>query len=204
MRYSYPTNDKKLFIPEKVLHGTTSIGKNLILKHGILERGFNTLGRQKKPASLDFGEGFYTTYYDDSICREQVWKLANTRAKMYQSQPLLLTVEVNREINFDSKLKCVFFDGIDDGLDWANYIVHHRTKKDKNLCNISPCDGHPDIIIGPVADGSDVTALAHQVAQNQLKLEDFYSHISKATWFPKYRQIVFSGKALKYLKYNNK
>ncbi|WP_407269659.1 DUF3990 domain-containing protein [Radiobacillus sp. PE A8.2] len=199
MNYTYPTSDVNLKIPNVVIHGTTNIGAKLIKNHGILERGFNPLGYQKKPSSLDFGEGFYCTYNNIATCVQQVNKLSETRAKNYSAKPVILNIEVDQLINSDTSLRCVYFDGKNDGLDWAKFIVHHRVNKDKRYCFKEPCEKHPDIMIGPVADRKYITALAHGVKSHS-ELIYFYKEIKKAPWFPQYKQIVFSGRVLKYLR----
>lgn len=159
MLFTYPTTNQKFLIPEIVLHGTTNVGVQLIREHGIQSRGFNIFGKQKPPSSLDFGEGFYATY-NNQVCRQQVTELAATRADGYPNAvPRVININVHPDINQDSTLKCVYFDGDKniDGLEWANFIVHHRVLKDKLKCISTVCNGHPDIIIGPVADGKAIS-----------------------------------------------
>jgi len=189
-----------LLIPEYVIHGTTNIGVEQIKKHGILSRGFNVFGEPKGPSSLDFGEGFYCTF-DNGICRAQAVLLSITRASMHRAKPCVISIRVNPDINQDSSLKCVYFDGDKntDGLEWARFVVHHRVLKDKSECTTDICNGHPDLVIGPVADGRAVTAYAFDVFNGLMSLEDFYDEITQAKWFPAYKQIVFGERAIKYL-----
>lgn len=199
--FSYPTTNQKLIIPETVIHGTTSIGVKLIRQHGIRARGFKKNGKPKPPSSLDFGEGFYCTYNDD-LCKQQVTALAKTRAAGFPTaSPCVIDVKVHPDINCDSSLKCVYFDGdkSTDGLEWANFVVHHRVLKDKLKCTTDICDGHPDIMIGPVADGHAISTYAIDVFNGEMGIEDFYDEITQATWFPDYKQIVFGERAIKYL-----
>jgi hypothetical protein len=129
--FSYPTTDQKLLIPEIVIHGTTNVGVELIKKHGILSRGFNLFGKPKRPSSLDFGEGFYCTY-NNNICRDQVYLLSKTRASNFPGVvPCVISIRVHPDINQDSSLKCVYYDGDKntDGLEWASFVVHHRVLK---------------------------------------------------------------------------
>lgn len=127
--------------------------------------------------------------------------LANDRADFYKSKPVIVNVSVNPLINQDSSLKCVYFDGRleVDGLNWAEYIVHHRVYKETKYCNSKPCNGHPDIVIGPVADGKVITANAIRVIKGELSSSDFYQNLAEASWFPHYKQIVFGQNAIKYL-----
>lgn len=199
--FTYPTTDQKLIIPEIVIHGTTNIGAELIKKHGILSRGFNLFGKPKRPSSLDFGEGFYCTY-NNKICREQVALLSKTRASnIPRAVPIVLTIKVHPDVNQDSTLKCVYFDGdkYTDGLEWAKFVVHHRVLKDKSKCTTDICNKHPDIMIGPVADGTAISAYAIDVFNGKMALEEFYNEITLAKWFPNYKQIVFGERAIKYL-----
>jgi len=199
--FSYPTSDQKLLIPEIVIHGTTNIGVELIKKYGILPRGFNRFGKPKRPSSLDFGEGFYCTY-NNNLCLEQAQLLSITRASMYpDAMPCVIAIRVHPDINQDSSLKCVYYDGDKntDGLEWASFIVHHRVLKDKSRCTTEICNGHPDIMIGPVADGKAISAYANNVYNGQMSIEDFYNEITQAKWFPDYKQIVFGERAIKYL-----
>lgn len=201
MLFSYPITDQKLIIPEIVIHGTTNIGVKLIRQHGIQSRGFNIFGKPKPPSSLDFGEGFYCTYNND-LCRKQVTALAKTRAAGFPTAvPRVIVIKVHPDINYDSSLKCIYFDGDKsiDGLEWANFVVHHRVLKDKLKCTTDICDGHPDIMIGPVADGNAISSYAMDVFNGEMSLEDFYNEIIQATWFPEYKQIVFGERAIKYL-----
>lgn len=200
--FTYPTADQKLMIPEVLIHGTTNIGVRFIRKHGVQPRGFNMFGKQKPPSSLDFGEGFYTTY-NNQICRHQATLLATTRAAGYPTVvPNVITINVHSDINSDRTLKCVYFDGARniDGLEWANFVAHHRVLKDKSKCTSDICNGHPDIIIGPVADGNAISAFAIDVYNGEMSLEDFYDEITQAAWFPDYKQVVFGAGAIKYLR----
>lgn len=86
-----------------------------------------------------------------------------------------------------------------DGIKWAEYIAFHRVNKDKQYCIQYPCDGHPDIIIGPVADGKAITAYAHKAYNNIISYEAFYNLITRSKWFLHYKQIVFYSRSLKYL-----
>lgn len=201
MLFSYPTTDQKLLIPEIVIHGTTNVGVELIKQHGILSRGFNLFGKPKRPSSLDFGEGFYCTY-NNKICREQVYLLSKTRASNFPGVvPCVISIRVHPDINYDNSLKCIYFDGdrATDGLEWASFIVHHRVLKDKSHCITDVCNGHPDIMIGPVADGKAISAYAIDVYNGKMSLEDFYDEVTQAKWFPDYKQIVFGERAIKYL-----
>lgn len=199
--YSYPTKDKKRLIPKTVIHGTTNLGVEKIKEHGILSRGFTLLGMRKKPSSLDFGEGFYCTYQNE-ICYKQAHLLSITRASRFPgAEPRVIAIHVRPDINQDQFLKCVYFDGNKDGdgLKWAHFVAHHRVHKDKSKCVNDICNGHPDIMIGPVADGKAISAYAHDVYQGRMSLEDFYDEITQAEWFPDYKQIVFGEGAIKYL-----
>jgi Protein of unknown function (DUF3990) len=202
MNFIYPNNHNH--IPDHLIHGTTTIGINSIIEHGIQSRGFNVFGKQNPPSSLDFGEGFYCTY-DNPVCKKQAYIRAKTKAESFlipEVKPVVIEISVDRRINQDRSLKCIYFDGslTKDGLEWAEFIVFHRVNKDKKLCIKHPCNGHPDIIIGPVADGNAITKYAHDAYNGKITLEEFYKIVTKASWFPKYKQIVFNDKALKYLK----
>ena len=195
MNYCYPTDDERLHIPKRIIHGTTSLSLPSFIANGIQAGGVDFGGVPRLPRSLDFGEGFYCSY-DEAICRAQVEELAKTRAGGYENcQPLILDIRVDQTINFDQSLKCLFFDET-HGLDLARYIVHHRALL---TCNVDPCRIHPDIIIGPVADGK-VSLHAYKVISREITIEEFFDNISKADWFPAYRQIVFGPRAVKYLK----
>lgn len=195
MLFSYPSDEERFKIPKRIIHGTTTISLSSFLANGILAGGVDFNGIPRPPRSLDFGEGFYCSY-DENICRKQVEELAKTRASGYDDcQPYILDIKVDQQINSDSSLKCVFFDGI-DRLDFARYVVHHRSLL---TCNVEPCNIHPDIIIGPVADGK-VSVNANRVLSGKISIEEFIDEISKAEWFPEYRQIVFGPRTVKYLK----
>ena len=88
MLYQYPTQQQRLIIPDVLLHATTAKGVELISEFGIQERGYNFLRKQNPPMSLDFGEGFYCTY-NNQLCNQQVSLLAQTRAKSYNSKPVV-------------------------------------------------------------------------------------------------------------------
>lgn len=200
--YSYPTANEKLLIPEVLLHGTTNIGVQWIRKFGIQSRGFTSWGKQKSPSSLDFGEGFYTSY-NNKICRQQVEALAHTRASGYPAAvPRVIHIHVHPDIHQDGALKCLYFDGRKhlDGLQWADFVVHHRVLKDSVNCVATPCNGHPDIMMGPVADGNAISIYANDVFNGEMDLEKFYDIITQARWFPDYRQVVFGPRAIKYLR----
>ncbi|OXS58129.1 uncharacterized protein DUF3990 [Bacillus sp. V-88] len=201
--YHFPLEDSKYKIPKKLIHGTTSFGLLAISDKGIKSRGYSPLGIQNPPSSLDFGEGFYCSL-DNQVCRRQVETRAKTKAESFNIDgisPIIIEVLVDKEIHTDQSLKCVYFDGRleVDGLEWAEYIAFHRVKKDKKLCTIHPCENHPDIIIGPVADGKSVSKYAHDVYKGLLSIEEYYSIITKSSWFPEYKQYVFSDHAIKYL-----
>ena len=200
MLFSYPNDDSRFNIPGKIIHGTTELGFASIMRHNIQTRGYDILGIPTPPKSLDFGEGFYCTY-NNSLCRKQARILASTRAKIFNSKPIVISITVDSNINRDSTLKCLFFDGnINiDGLEWAEFVVFHRVNKEISRCSREPCNGHPDIIIGPVADGSAVTFYAYKVFKGDMTLLEFYYHVTKARWFPNYKQVVFGSKAIKYL-----
>ena len=192
-----------LSLYQKLIHGTTSWGVLSISEKGIKSRGFSPLGIQNPPASLDFGEGFYCSL-DNPVCRRQVEARAKTKAEGYENasvSPVILEVLVDKQINKDTSLNCLYFDGDleVDGLKWAEYIAFHRVNKSKNKCTTSPCNGHPDIVIGPVADGLAISKYAHDVMNGSLPLEEFYNIITKSSWFPGNKQYVFSDKAIKYL-----
>lgn len=201
--FQYPTSNKNFEIPKKLIHGTTSKGVLSILRSKIQERGYNALGIQNPPSSRDFGDGFYCSL-DNSICQNQVFIRAKSKADSFEDElvsPVIIGIQVNQQINKDSDLRCLYFDGRleVDGLQWAEYIAFHRVMKDKKFCINDPCVGHPDIIIGPVADGNAITTYSHQAYNGDISIDKFYSVITQSNWFPDYKQYVFSQRAIKYL-----
>lgn len=203
VNYQFPIDDNKLNVPDKLIHGTTTTGIMSILQHNIQARGYNALGIQNPAISRDFGEGFYCSL-DNDVCRSQVERRAQTKAESFNADnisPVVLDIRINRQINNDSSLKCVYFDGRleVDGLEWAEYVAFHRVKKDKVHCVTDICSGHPDVIIGPVADGNSISNYAHSAYNGNMSLKDFYEIITQSHWFPDYKQYVFNGKAINYL-----
>ncbi|WNR44234.1 hypothetical protein [Paenibacillus roseipurpureus] len=89
-----------------------------------------------------------------------------------------MDIIVNQAINNDSSLKCVWFDGSwdIDGKEWAEFIVHHRLEKDSLYCTNSYCNGHPDIMIGPVADGNAISLNAEKVRDGKISIKEFYDN----------------------------
>lgn len=134
---------------------------------------------------------FYCSY-DNRVCRRQVEARAKTKAdgfKLSNIRPVVIDIHVNPKINQDTSLNCVYFEGNinKDGLEWAEFIVFHRVMKDKKNCTTSPYHNHPDIIIGPIADGNAITSYANDVHIGIVPIKDFYNEVTKSNWFPDYR-----------------
>jgi hypothetical protein len=186
-------------LPKYLIHGTTRIGENHIKKYGIRTRGFLFDGVTAPKKALDFGEGFYCTF-NNPLCREKVTRLAVTRAMAQNSTPRILTLEVNDEIYKDRNLNWKTFEGNSIDLkDWTQFVAHHRGYNGEEECTKEPCLTHPDVIIGPVADGTLINVQAQKLIRNEMTLDDFIASIIKAEWFPNYRQVVFGENAIKYL-----
>lgn len=132
-------------------------------------------GDKLEAISLDFGEGFYCTK-DNIICKRQALSRARTKAESLHTSeaafPVIMNINVKTAINTDSSLKCVYFDGswAVDGKEWAEFIVHHRIEKDSLYCTNSYCNGHPDIMIGPVADGNAISLNAEKVRNGKISI----------------------------------
>ncbi|CAM4060690.1 DUF3990 domain-containing protein [Paenibacillus alkaliterrae] len=159
--------------PQLLYHGTTSDTVQSF-QHKLLNAPYWRPGK-------DFGEGFYTTI---SIAQARKWSHKAAKESLDGGRPCVLVVEL---ASVPDSIEPLLF--LSDSLAWASFIYAHRkvTSKGKD-----PCDSHPDILIGPMAD-NDTGKIVHKAVQ--LKKDEH--------WF--YEQIIVSrgGRKLDSLRLGN-
>lgn len=124
------------------------VGFPTMLYHGTLDFYLSSfqerlLDRTYWRPNRDFGEGFYTT-----ISMQQAMKWAIHGAKNYTGlqtpTPCVLKVQLlPRRIDVFPRIF------MSPEYEWAEFILKHRTNERRDY---DPCDIHPDMIIGPMAD----------------------------------------------------
>lgn len=183
-----------IITPQRLFHGTTH---NLVrlFQDKLLDQGFWRPGR-------DFGEGFYTTI---SAAQARIWAhRAASRSLSGDERPCVLEIEL---IQVPSTMVPLIF--LSDSLAWAEFVMSHRKVMVKG--NPDPCKVHPDIIIGPMADG-DTGRIIEEAVQLNKDVHWFYDQILRTTRGRKLdalrlgNQVVFSSEkwatSLRFVGYN--
>ncbi|WP_028610287.1 DUF3990 domain-containing protein [Paenibacillus harenae] len=151
--------------PQLLYHGTTS--------HTVQSFENKLLNSPYWRPGKDFGEGFYTTI---SIAQARKWSHKAAKESWDGGRPCVLVIEL---ASVPEQVEPLLF--LSDSQNWASFIYAHRKAAVKGM---DPCDSHPDIIIGPMAD-NDTGKIVHKAVQ--LKKDD--------RWF--YEQITISRKGRK-------
>ncbi|MGO4349780.1 DUF3990 domain-containing protein [Paenibacillus sp. MCAF9] len=144
--------------PQLLYHGTTS--------DTVQSFGQKLLNSPYWRPGKDFGEGFYTT-----ISAEQARKWSHKAAKESWDggRPCVLVVEL---ASVPEQVEPLLF--LSDSPAWASFILAHRKAAVKGT---DPCDAHPDIIIGPMAD-NDTGKIVHKAVQLKKDEQWFYEQIT--------------------------
>lgn len=167
--------------PQRLYHGTTD---QLVpaFQTKLLNHHFWRAGR-------DFGEGFYTTI---SVSQARIWAHKTAKSAIGITSPCVLELEL---ISIPSDYYPKIFIG--ESLDWAQFILVHRLISDKGM---DPCNKHPDIIIGPMAD-SDTGKIIQDAVQLKKDAKWFYDQITRSVKGKRLdslrlgNQVVFSTEA---------
>jgi len=146
--------------PQLLYHGTTS--------DTVQSFGQKLLNSPYWRPGKDFGEGFYTT-----ISAEQARKWSHKAAKESWDggRPCVLVVELT---SVPEQVEPLLF--LSDSPAWASFILAHRKAAVKGT---DPCDAHPDIIIGPMAD-NDTGKIVHKAIQLEKDDKWFYEQITQS------------------------
>ncbi|WNR46778.1 DUF3990 domain-containing protein [Paenibacillus roseipurpureus] len=183
-----------IITPQRLFHGTTH---NLVghFKERLLDQCYWRPGR-------DFGEGFYTTI---SAAQARIWAhRAASRSLRGDERPCVLEIELTQVPA--SMVPLIF---LSDSLAWAEFVMAHRKVTIKSQPD--PCKAHPDIIIGPMADG-DTGRIIEEAVQLNKDVHWFYDQILRTTRGRKLdalrlgNQVVFSSEkwatSLRFVGYN--
>ncbi|MBW7473123.1 DUF3990 domain-containing protein [Paenibacillus oenotherae] len=149
-----------IITPQRLYHGTTD---NLL-------PSFQTklLNSQYWRPGRDFGEGFYTTI---SAGQARKWAYKAMRGSL-QGAVRACVLEIELHAIPDPCHPLIF---LSDSLAWAEFIMLHRLVERKGT---DPCDRHPDIIIGPMAD-SDTGKIIKEALQLNKDAHWFYEQITR-------------------------
>ena len=121
-------------LPDIVYHGTITTHKNSLLNGIDLKAGKN---------KTDFGKGFYTT---TNLAEAQ--SLALKRAEMYESQAMIVTYSLNKDIVKSLNWLC-----LDTPTDkWHEFIYNNRLRTTISQFHNRSC--YFDVVYGCVADGN--------------------------------------------------
>ncbi|OCT13687.1 hypothetical protein A8709_19060 [Paenibacillus pectinilyticus] len=170
-----------IITPQRLYHGTTD---NLVslFQDKLLVSKYWRPGR-------DFGEGFYTTI---SAAQARIWaRKAAARSLLGNEHPCVLEIEL---LTIPNQMEPLIF--LSDSLAWAEFVMSHRRVMIKGEAD--PCHKHPEIIIGPMADG-DTGRIIEEAVQLKLDVHWFYDQILRTTRGRKLdalrlgNQVVFSS-----------
>ncbi|MCU6707574.1 DUF3990 domain-containing protein [Paenibacillus sp. J5C_2022] len=146
--------------PQLLYHGTTSRTVDSFSKKLLASRYW-------RPGK-DFGEGFYTTI---SIAQARHWAHKTAKESLDGGKPCVLVVEL---VSIPPQTEPLLF--LSDSLAWASFIYGHRRMTVKGT---DPCETHPEIIIGPMAD-NDTGKIVHKAVQLNKDDAWFYDEITKS------------------------
>lgn len=183
----------EIITPQRLYHGTLDVYLPSFQKK-LLNSRYWRPGR-------DFGEGFYTTI---SAAQARKWAHKTARAALIENcRPCVLEIELISVP--DDVHPCIF---LSHSLAWAEFIYQHRKVSTKGY---DPCEKHPDIIIGPMAD-ADTGKIVLEAVQLKKDTQWFYNKITRSTKGRRLdalslgNQIVFSSEkwesSLKLIGYN--
>ncbi|MBH5318242.1 DUF3990 domain-containing protein [Paenibacillus sp. GSMTC-2017] len=144
-----------------------------LLYHGTTSNNIDSFSRQLLHSNYwrpgkDFGEGFYTTI---SIAQARRWAHKTAKEAWDGGKPCVLVVELT---SLPPNVEPLLF--LSDSPAWASFVYNHRKASTKG---IDPCDSHPDIIIGPMAD-NDTGKIVHKGLQLNKNDEWFYDQIVRS------------------------
>jgi hypothetical protein len=154
----------EIITPERLYHGTTDNFVPAFQKR-LLDCRYWRPGR-------DFGEGFYTTI---SAAQARKWahKASSSRSLFANERACVLEIEL---VSMPPNVEPLIF--LRDSLAWADFVMGHRKIYSKG--SKDPCKRHPDIIIGPMADG-DTGKIIEEAVQLDKDVHWFYDQISRST-----------------------
>lgn len=151
-----------IITPQRLYHGTTD---NYLpsFRDKLLNSRYWRPGR-------DFGEGFYTTI---SVGQARKWAYKGMRSSL-QADVRACVLEIELRAIPEACQPLIF---LSDSLAWAQFIMLHRLVERKGE---DPCEpGHPDIIIGPMAD-SDTGKIIKEALQLNKDAQWFYEQITRS------------------------
>ncbi|MFC5700110.1 DUF3990 domain-containing protein [Cohnella faecalis] len=149
----------EIMTPQLLYHGTTDT-----VVAGFQSKLLNS--KYWKPGR-DFGEGFYTTI---SAAQARKWAHRSVDRSVEPAKPCVLTVELT---SMPKKYEPRVF--LSESPAWSQFIFDHRTIAIKGE---DPCDKHPDIVIGPMAD-NDTGKIVLQAVQLKKDADWFYDQITR-------------------------
>jgi len=147
--------------PQILYHGTT---ENLVPSYR--EKLLNA--RYWRPGR-DFGEGFYTTI---SAAQARKWAVKSAMEHYERVNPCVLEIEL---ISLPADFVPLVF--LSDSPAWAKFIWDHRVTTRKGE---DPCERHPDLIIGPMADG-DTGKIVKDCVKLNKDIHWFYDQIVRSS-----------------------
>lgn len=151
----------EIITPQRLYHGTLDIYWPSF-RQRLLDASYWKPGR-------DFGEGFYTTI---SPAQARKWAVKAAQRAVGDVKPCVLEVEL---LAVPPAYEPLIFLG--ESLQWASFILEHRKVDRKG--DPDPCKVHPDIIVGPMADGDTGKILAECVQWNK-DVRWFYDRITRS------------------------
>lgn len=151
----------EIITPQHLYHGTVDTYWPSFRKR-LLDASYWRPGR-------DFGEGFYTTI---SPAQARKWAVKAARSAVGDVRPCVLELEL---LGVPEPYEPLIFLG--ESLQWASFILEHRKVEHKG--DPDPCGSHPDIIVGPMADGDTGKILAECVQWKQ-DVHWFYDRITRS------------------------
>jgi hypothetical protein len=146
--------------PQLLYHGTTS-GTVQSFRKRLLDARYWKPGR-------DFGEGFYTTI---SVAQARQWAHKTAKESWDGGKPCVLVLELT---SVPPDMIPLLF--LSDSPVWGAFVYKHRITAVKGA---DPCERHPDIIIGPMAD-NDTGKIVHQAVQLNEDEQWFYDQIVRS------------------------
>lgn len=150
-----------IITPQRLYHGTTD--------QFVASFQQRLLNSQYWRPGRDFGEGFYTTI---SAAQARKWAVKTARSNVLGDvRPCVLEIEL---VAMPPDIEPRIF--LSDSVAWAEFILSHRMADVKGE---DPCNVHPDIIIGPMAD-SDTGKILQEAIQLKKDITWFYDQITKS------------------------
>ncbi|HEX7056850.1 MAG TPA: DUF3990 domain-containing protein [Bacilli bacterium] len=152
---------KEIIFPQLLYHGTLDLHLESFQKR--------LLNHIYWRPDRDFGAGFYTT-----ISLSQAKKWACQTAEKYvgikTANPIVLAVELVK-VPDDAEYRLF----LTESLSWAAFVFVHRQNTRRDF---DPCDRHPELLIGPMADNNTGAIVQDAVKLNK-DVQWFHDQITR-------------------------